>query len=95
MLGVKRGVAVQVLMHCIFASSLERLHSIDHAILEDAFGVITAVHVLLKAGCVDAERAACPEKAACLSVRHVEGCGAAEKAGSKVGFGGVDVESGG
>ncbi len=63
----------------------------DHVMLEDALGAITAVHVFLfKAGCVDVEKAACPEEAALLSVKHVEVCGAAGMAGSKVGFGGVN-----
>ena len=41
---------------------------------------------------MDVERAARQYEAVWLSVSHVEGCGVAEEAGSKVGFGGIDVE---
>ena len=39
-----------------------------HGALEDAFGAIAAIHVLLQLGCVDVERAARPQEAAWLSV---------------------------
>ena len=63
-----------------------------HDALEDAVGAIATIQVLLQVGCVDIEKVARPHEAVWLSISHVEGCGAAEKAGSKVGFGGIGVE---
>ncbi len=63
-----------------------------HDMFKDGVGAIAAIHVLFQVGCVDVERAARPQEAAWLIVSNFECCGAGEKAGSSVGFGGIGVE---
>ncbi len=69
-----------------------REFTFGHDALEDAVGAIATIHVLLQVGCADIERVARPQEAAWLSISLVDGCGAAEKARSKVGFDGINVE---
>ena len=82
---VRRWVSVQVLMH-FFWHYHKRMCFRSHDALEDAVGAFAAIYILFQVGCVDVERAAHSQEASWLSVSHVEGCGAAENAGSKVGF---------